>query len=283
MTGTRKRTRGNPYPTMVLMDWWALDGPLTTRSGIAQLFDELSRELPEAIPVEWDVVEPPTHRFDEEGLDGLVTFLDRNREDQPWMWPRPPVKQIILQASSERVLGESQGLRCPWLHLEVVATHLTKPRGAQQLPRVFRKVAEVVEPFYAEARLHPDPASPTDFAGLPKFRPMDQVGLWFGTPQSEPMALAVGSPYLELWPEAQQGEHIDGFVLHSADEWPSRPEPLPTSPMEIRQEVDPHRVSIPWSELTENEVHVIKIGGIGVGQPHIRNVSAKNRPPAWPF
>ena len=72
-------------PQLVIMSWWALGGPLSTREGIADLVTTLHRFLPEALPDKWDYVEPPSHRLSLEGTEGLIDFLAsihrRSRKD----------------------------------------------------------------------------------------------------------------------------------------------------------------------------------------------------------
>jgi hypothetical protein len=230
------------------MNWWFLPDRLADRGGIEQLFKRLEQVLPEAIPIRWDVVEPPSHRLQDEGIAGLVQFLDRNRDEQPWMWTSSPVVGVQLDVHSEGLRtiprqGAAQGVQTHGFHLELLASLLEQPGWPRHLPKVFKAISEVVRPFYAEARIWPDPANPTDFTGHPRFRPVDSP-TWRGMPHDPPIAFAIGSPYLEVWPEAAEGYRNHDVVVHASENWPEPPERLPVSPTNIRQEFDPHRTSI---------------------------------------
>jgi hypothetical protein len=275
-------------PQMILMTWWAAGGPLFTREGVDALVNTLERFLPEALPDRWDVVEPPSHRLSVEGSEGLVEFLDNDRSSLKFLWPRKPVYQLGIDVNW---WGKAfPYFHALYFHIGIDAALVLQPGWPRQLPRAFREVSRVIQPFYGEARPYPD-LSRGLVEGRPQPNPASTIGGgWCGVPQHPPLAMVVGAPYLENWPTAQSGAPLDGLMIHSSDVWPQLPlGGCPRPPPTIAQERDATVAMLTPDEWPERD-RARRARNARAGMPFPdRSIRfpiyfrPERKPPFWPF
>lgn len=234
---------------VLVLAWWAPGGPLLARSGIAELIATMQRHLPEAIPTRWGSFEPPNHSLAEEGTDGLIDFLDTNRDDLVVAAPRRPCVGLDFCMLSR--WGEHIGwdrFEVPYLKIELEAQLLDQPGWGYQLSVAFGAISRVIRPFYGEARIlqnvslstgHMEPDSPQH----PIYR-----NWWSGIPHAPPLAAVIGPPYAESWPGfASPDPH--GLAFRSSDPWTQNQPQLDWSvPEALTQEFDTYWQLIPADE-----------------------------------
>lgn len=277
-------------PQLLVMSWWAAGGPLSTREGITQLISTLQRFLPEAMPDRWDDKEPPSHRSSVEGAEGLIDFLDEHRlaGQLAFLWPKRPVYDLSLNIAWWG--GPFPYFNALFCRIGIDAHLILQPGWPRQLPRAFREISRVIQPFYGEARLDPDPSRGM-VAGRFQPHPAPATGSWFGVPQTPPFALVIGSPYLGKWLSPRSGEPLGDVVLHSSTEWPTPPDggcPRPTE--SIVQDPD-YTIALltpdqwPESYRQRREQMPISLGRIEPDPttPAPFALAPERKPTFWPF
>jgi hypothetical protein len=162
----------------------------------------LQRFVAEAVPARWGLCEPPDHALAEEGVGGLLEFLDAHRDET-----------VIVTAGRRPFVSADFALRRDWgwhpqfnrfevthVLIEVDARLLDQKGWPRQLAVAFEALSRAIRPFYGEARVREkvDPSVGSDPETQP--RPI-QYNWWCGLPVSPPMAAVLGPPYRALWPE----------------------------------------------------------------------------------
>src|SRR5678816_1845845 len=93
---------------------------------------------------------------------------------------------------------------------------------AVALLRIWRRIAHLMHAFYADVRTlrdhRPDGATILQYIAADRHPVCEWF--WAGIPRDGGHAVALGKPYLELWPEfVAAGEHDDGIVFMCGDDW----------------------------------------------------------------
>lgn len=208
---------------VVHLGWWASGGPLVSLSGLRELIYSLRELLPEAVPSRWDVDEDYRHRLVDEGLDGLVGFINFHRWDV-LLRAKAPARTIDLYAVPPTDKDGELQVTCLAVELDA---KVLDGKGAQRLPDAFEQIVALIEPFYAEAvcagrgeiRRIAAPRPPAG-RGLPL--PVERV---VGTPDAAPVAAMLGDAYRERWPEFRTAE-IAGLAVENPRPWHRAMEPL---------------------------------------------------------
>ena len=104
-------------------------------------------------------------------------------------------------------------------------------RGATGLERTWRELAHAVGAFYADARIlrnqRPGGARASELQPI-ELHPVCSW-FWAGIPDDGGAAVALGEPYLSLWPGFRSaGEREGALVFLSADDWTQRQNVLET-------------------------------------------------------
>jgi hypothetical protein len=242
--------------------------------------------LPEAIPSRWDVSEDYRYRVVDEGLGGLVEFVDSHRW-QVLLRAKAPARRINLYP-----VPASQGdgeLRVTCFQVELDASVLDKKGAGERLPEAFEQVGAVIEPFYGEARLIRGVAkhegSPLRFHPSVELYPFEWNG-WWGLPVRAPLAAMLGPVYREHWQDFSTSEEVAELAVQNRRPWGRDMEPMVWSvPAGLCQVYDPH-----WAE-TEGGLSGLFGGssGLNPGMPpglastSFKLVTPEVRPPVWPF
>jgi hypothetical protein len=220
--------------------WWALGGPLTTPEGRDALVDLLAEQLPEALPNRWDTTELPRHHLADEGVDGLKDFLRGDRR-LPLFWPRPPVHRLNVAWHSWG--GSFQHFCTTALRLGIDASVMGRPEWRSRLPLVFEEIAQIMQPFYAEARISEAVDPQTD-------RKLYGFWGWVGVPTPPPLAMIVGPPYLSVWEVATTGRANGELRVFSSERWPEAPpRGLPNAPQAMVEQALARIRTSAWGEL----------------------------------
>ncbi len=254
---------------VLCLGWWANGGPLLSRSGVRAMIEGLAEVLPEAVPSRWDVDETYRYRMVDEGLEGLVDFVDAHRGDV-LLRAKAPARRIDLYAvpPSKRD-GE---FRATCLQVELDVSALDRKGPSERLPDAFEALGALIDPFYAEARIMRGVAK---HEGSPLFDPEVELypfrwNAWWGLPVRGPFAAMLGRPYRQLWPDFGANESA-GLAVESPRSWHRALEPLSWSaPTELCQVFDPY-----WAELAPPP-----------WDPSQRGFQLTNptvRPALWPF
>lgn len=229
----------------------------------------MSASYPEALPVRYGAYEPPQHRYRETGREHLVDYLateyssPRKLHFVVW-YPQRPVLHLTLSLGAGPVHA---GWTAQRITLDMEAAVLQQPGWSTAVQRTWRQLAHAVDAFYADARIlrnqRPGGARATDL------RVIDQhpVCSWFwaGIPSDGGVAVALGEPYLSLWPDFRAAGERDGeLVFLSSQDWTQRAnvfEPIGGVPSELR---------------TQSPAYATEPNAFG---PNLNRAY----PPVWPF
>ena len=254
---------------VLCLGWWANGGPLLSRSGVRAMVERLAEVFPEAVPSRWDVDETYRYRLGDEGLEGLVDFVDAHRSEV-LLRAKAPARRIDLYADppSQRD-GE---FRATCLQVELDISALDRKGASQRLPDAFEALGALIDPFYAEARII---RGIPKHEGSPLFDPEVELypfkwNAWWGLPVRAPFAAMLGRPYRQLWPDFGATQSA-GLTVENPRPWHRGLEPLSWSaPTELCQVFDPY-----WAELAPPPWDRSQRGS-QLTNPTIR-------PPLWPF
>jgi len=200
------------------LGWWAEGGPLLSAPGLRQVIVSLSEFLPEAVPNRWDTSEDFRYRIVDQGLDGLVDFVESHR----WgvlLRAKAPGRRIELYPVPPS--QNDNGLRSTCLLIELDVSVLDRRGAGERVSEAFEQLGAAIEPFYAEARLLRGVAR-RGRSALPHrpFQPQYPFwsNSWYGLPVEAPFAALLGSPYRQLWPDFGSRE-AHGMSMENPPSW----------------------------------------------------------------
>ena len=231
-----------PVPSeseLLTMIWWTLNTSTSTHDGARAFVETLQRVLPEAIPVRWGDFERLPLSLEKDGLHGLADYIQRQSHEVLLTKVKAPFAEFSLHGAS--VLAAQTKARS--LRIEVGTSILGQAGWGRQMAIAFTTIAELLQPFYAEARIEPNKYikewEPGDMT--PGYVPPINDWRWCGFPHAAPMAMLVGPPYTALWPHP--GRALGDLIVYSSESWP-QPSPggVPLAPEPLRQEFDPGEV-----------------------------------------
>jgi hypothetical protein len=241
--------------------------------------------MPEALPDRWDMIEPPSHKLAVDGLESLIDFLDPENTELKFLWAKKPVYELQIRTS--RWGGPYPWFMTTGFHIGIDAGVLLQPGWARHLVRVFKDLSRLIQPFYGEARLDPDPSRAL-VEGRQQPRPA-QFGSWKGVPQAPPVAMVIGHPYLADWPDARSGEILEGIAFHTAEEWPNEPHGgCPVPPRSMIQEPDTSLIVMTKEEYqswyhAKKAMPAVGSSPLSSDIPRPYGVGPRHKPDYWPF
>ena len=206
------------------LSWWAPGGPLLVESGISELVHLFEERLPEVVPTRWDDSEPAGHYLRDEGIDGLIGFLNETRFPlQPILVVEPPA--LRLNIANSWWGGPFESFCAVSVDLELNISLAADMEGEQRFGAILAGVSEIVKPFYAEARV-----AEKDLAA-----PVVLSSRWAGFPlDHNPMAIVVGQPYSEWWACDEGVVLWDGSWFWGTSDWDAGGvEPSPVPPLQL--------------------------------------------------
>ena len=202
--------------TALELSWFSVDSRFASREGLDRVVDCLEKSVPEALPVRYGQYEPPSFRYSETGRQHLVDFLaeeylnPRSLGFVVW-YPKRPALHVALSIG----VGKSPaGWRCHRLTLTLEASVLEQGGWSNALQQLWRRMAQTVHAFYADVRIlrRYRPGGGTIDEFLDAERHPVCGPFWAGIPGDGACAVALGQPYLSLWPEFDAVAEHEGEV-----------------------------------------------------------------------
>ena len=231
MIGLRGRIRPAARITeysldLLTLNWWFLAGPLTTQHGAKELLAWFADHVPQFLPKRYGEFEPPKYRFSTDNIDHFieVVFTD------PFggVWHTGSLFDVYYHPNHGPGwkwfpgLGD-YGYAVPKLNLRCPASLLQEDRWHSTLQHCWRTITAQARPMYSDVRILRGYRATrnrlTGRAGEGESHPIG--GSWRGLPRSLGLAVAVGQPYLDLWPQANSGlDEVNEFVAtRSLQDW----------------------------------------------------------------
>jgi hypothetical protein len=210
--------------TALELSWFSVDAAVASREGVEAVLDCLDRYVPEALPVRYGLYEPPSFRYRETGRQHLVEFLAEEylkpgRFGFAVWYPKRPVLGVGLSIG---VGNSPAGWRCHRLTVTLEASVLEQDGWPSALHQLWRRMARTLRAFYADVRLlhrYRTEAGTID-EWLDAERHPVCGPFWAGIPTDGARAVALGQPYLSLWPEfAAVAEHEGEIGFIAAPNW----------------------------------------------------------------
>jgi hypothetical protein len=207
--------------TLLKMGFWYESGPMTTPAAAGDLLDVLSLHLPEAVPARYGEFEPPQFRLDRDGLPHLTKFMHQHWHEMAVYYPSRPVAH--MQISHPEKIGPSpMGYRSGHLSIDIDLDALRQPGWRTALTRAWRGLLQFVQPFYADVRhLKHYTRARGRYWVAPKTEHHPICSWWWsGVPAGSVYAIALGKPYIDLWPEfGAAAERLGSVFTQTAPDW----------------------------------------------------------------
>lgn len=190
----------------VAMSFWYLGSPLRTRRGARALLRLLEKHAPEAVPRRYDF----SRYTKKTGLDALVDYIATSTRGSHGTFLDAAKNDWILHVADEPEAEADPAFRSCLLSVTLPAGLLAEPGREASLRALWRGLAKLLRPFYADVRHLPP------LAGLPGTQAMHPVHSWFFRGLPEPgIAFLLGPPYLDLWkPKGAVLDDGSAFVEH---------------------------------------------------------------------
>jgi len=225
--------------TLLKMGFWYESGPMTSAEAAGDLLDLLSRYLPEAVPARYGEFEPPQFRLDRDGRTALTKFMRQHWHEMAVYYPSPPVAHVQI-SHPEKIGPSPHGYRSGHVAIDVDLDALQQPGWRVALTRAWRELVRFVQPLYADVR---HLQRYTRARGRYWIRPTTEQHpicswWWTGVPAGSVYAMAIGKPYIDLWPEfGATAEQLGSVLAQIALDWRAGAPALtpPTIPPRIRQ------------------------------------------------
>jgi len=211
-------------PVAVLqLSWWFKDGLLLRRDGVNELVSYFLRHFPPFAPRRYGDCEPPKFRFDPENMDH---FADMALSTWPiFVWSARSLFYVSFSPTygpGWRRLAIGDGYCIPHLSLQCPAEFLSDPGLYRGLRTCWGSVTRLVKPMYGDVRvLHGYLRRGNRFvtiAGDPP-DPHPVMGPWRGLPQQLGLAIALGEPYLDLWPNMKTHCVEETLAMATLPDW----------------------------------------------------------------
>lgn len=211
--------------TALQLSWFSVDGRFASREGIDRVIDCFERSVHEALPVRYGQYEPPSFRYSETGREHLIGFLEEEYLKPGSLglavwYPKRPVLHVGLSMGVGKRLPT--GWRCHRLTLTVEASVLEQAGWPDALHQLWRRMAQAVHAFYADVRIlqryRAGGGTVAEFLDAERHPVCGPF--WAGIPREGACAVALGQPYLSLWPDfAAVAEREGDIGLLSRPSW----------------------------------------------------------------
>jgi hypothetical protein len=176
---------------------WYIDTDCSMNEKYPQLVDLFEKYLPNAVPRRYGSYEPPQFIYKDTGKEHFVKFLQT--EDFPVCYTTKPIEGLYLSDPSKS--RKPKEYRCNRVQLTIYKSYYDLPNWNFAVKRLFKKVAILLRPFYAEIHLSEE----------------SQICSWWwrGLPQKMGYTIIVGEPYVQLWKKIRcQAECIADNLLY---------------------------------------------------------------------
>lgn len=216
-------------PGSLEISWFFDAARFSAPDTMERVLSLMGSSIPETLPRRYGLWEPPQFRLDREGLDHFKRFLASNLDEGVVWYGSKPFEQVFLNVPPAGV-QDPRGFRSGRLSVLASGDLLHAPGWALELERFWLSMSDILCPFYAEIRAGRCPV---------------EAWWWNGIPVDSPLALLIGPPYLELWPDLG-GEESRSSARSYLSRLTSPDLQLPTPPPNLGQpsnrlvELDPN-------------------------------------------
>lgn len=210
--------------------WCMNHSKVMTPDGVNQLFDVLTRFLPEALPRRYGPHEPLRFELAKMGKAHFIqTYCD---DPGTSIYCKQPAISLSLPsfAHGYRKTGAEKRYWVNEVAMTLDARVLNDPVWAAHLPKAFVAISRCLQPFYGEARRLRGYEIARNGALLFKTRDVPETAngmsepspvspWWAGIPRTPAIACVIGSPYLDLWTDRKGWDELDGLSVFQGQTW----------------------------------------------------------------
>lgn len=233
--------------TLLSMGFWYESGPMTNPEAATALLNVLSRYLPEAVPARYGDCEPPQFRLSRDGRPHLDAFLRQHWRDFCVYYPTAPVADLHI--SQPEPIGPSRaGYRSGRVSIDIDVAAMAQPGWQTAVSLAWRELVRFIQPFYSDVRHVHHYTRLRGRYWVKSDTESHPVCSWWwtGIPSGPAYAIALGEPYLNLWPEfLTDSLRIGSCVVRSTADWRTGAPTLsfPDAPISIRQVQPEYRIN----------------------------------------
>ena len=168
-------------------------------------------------------------------------FLHENLDDSPVIYTTRPVLGLGFSCTREKYHPRN-GFRSNYVSIEIEASVLQQLGWQEQLRRFWVAICGHLRPFYSDVRTLKGYLRMGGTYGSDHKSEDHPIRSWFwrGVPSKHGHAIAIGEPYIDLWPQAsKEGERHDGLIVLDTGRWAAGENLSISVPDGIRQKSSP--------------------------------------------
>jgi len=203
------------------LGFWFEQDRLSGTEAARQFFDLLATWMPDALPRRYGTSEPPKFGSSKQGRDHLVEFFSEHVESSMVLYLHRPFLGLSLSYETQKK-KHRLGYRSHKLTLECEAVVLEQEGWQEGLRRFWHALCQFLQPFYSEVRTLQGFKRRGSSYGSDYKSDVHPIKSWWwhGIPLELGHAVAVGDPYVELWPEIKKvGTAVDSLYLADVGLW----------------------------------------------------------------
>jgi hypothetical protein len=188
---------------IVELSWWMNHDQFTATDNLQKLVEAIEIYLPEALPKRYGSHEPPQLKY--ASKNDLVTFITKNEGTIVW-YPNYPVMNVHLAIPPKVgpiTWGGKPRYRASYITLQLDAVVLNQSGWPLALKRFFREMSVLLNPFYGDIRVLRNylRGRGTVWSNSDTEDHPIKSWWWRGIPKKAGLAIVLGDPLLEIWPE----------------------------------------------------------------------------------
>lgn len=208
--------------SIIELGFWFLDVRIFSPDHMEGFLDLCDTLLPEALPRRYGLYEPPQYVRDvRAGRAHLLTFLHENLDGSPVLYTTRPVLGLGFSCTKERYHPRN-GFRSNYVSVEIEASVIQQPGWQEQLRRFWVAICRHLNPFYSDVRTLKGYVRMGGTYGSDHKSEEHPIRSWFwrGVPGELGHAIAIGEPYIDLWPQASmEGERHGDLIVLDTCRW----------------------------------------------------------------
>lgn len=168
----------------IRMCWWFEDIKTFTKTGYAQFYEVLEKDIPKSLPHRYGDYEPPQYKLKDTSKTHFLNFWKDKNFQIVW-YPKKPLIDIECSVPSE-VGPTSRGYRCGFINIVFNRSLIEQEKDCANILQTWLAISNLLKPFYAEIRKGETPV---------------KNWWWNGIPKKLGCATLIGPPYTSLWKE----------------------------------------------------------------------------------
>ncbi len=207
--------------SIIELGFWFLNGQIFTRDGIEGFLHLCETLLPEALPRRYGLYEPPQYVLADHGREHLLTFLYENLDDSPVLYTTRPVLGLGFSCTKER-FHPWNGFRSNRVSIAIEVSVIQQPGWQEQLGHFWATGCRNLSPFYSDVRTLKGYVRMGGTYGVDHKSEEHPIRscFWRGVPSELGHAIAIGEPYIDLWPQASmEGERHGDLTVLNTGRW----------------------------------------------------------------